>query len=86
MAQNRTTLCQILKNYKGDCLEPVTTYVLLLKNYALTFESLSLNAFLVVFQAIEILKCTCSHITKNNQTKLSINKFLQLSIRCLIIA
>lgn len=45
MAQNRTTLYQILKNYKGDCLEPVTTYVLLLKNYALTFESLSLNAF-----------------------------------------
>lgn len=86
MAQNRTTLYQILENDKGDCLEPVITYVLLLQYYALTFESLSLNTILVVFQAIEILRCTCSHIIKNNQTKFSINKFFQLRIRYLIIA
>lgn len=43
MAQNRTTLYQILENFKGDCLEPVITYVLLLQYYVLTFESLSFN-------------------------------------------
>lgn len=52
MAQNRTTLYQILENDKGDCLEPVITYVLLLQYYVLTFESLIYNKEMFHFKCV----------------------------------